>query len=218
MAANTPPGPGVDASGQAVLDPTKNVLQLVDAAIKRQDDLRKMDHKALRRESKLRAYYEERLREGEAERLDAIRANDQGQVQRAAEVSATTATTLAQTLAQTAEAMRTQVQAAATVTATALDAKIAPLQTAIGDLQRFQFEYAGGKSQVVEARDAAADNKPVLDAIAMLVAAQNQNAGGQAKTTDNRLWIGLAISAVVMGFMFLSLLISAGALAFALTR
>ncbi len=34
------PGIGVDARGGQVIDPTKNVLDLVEAAIRRQDDLR----------------------------------------------------------------------------------------------------------------------------------------------------------------------------------
>lgn len=34
------PGVAVDARGNAVIDPTKNVLDLVQAAIRRQDDLR----------------------------------------------------------------------------------------------------------------------------------------------------------------------------------
>lgn len=34
------PGIGVDSKGSAVIDPTKNVLDLVEASIKRQDDLR----------------------------------------------------------------------------------------------------------------------------------------------------------------------------------
>jgi len=35
-----PPGPGVDSEGRAVIDPTRNVLDLVAAANRRQDDLR----------------------------------------------------------------------------------------------------------------------------------------------------------------------------------
>lgn len=38
--ADPNPGPGVDASGDPVIDPTRNVLDLVAAAIARQDDLR----------------------------------------------------------------------------------------------------------------------------------------------------------------------------------
>jgi hypothetical protein len=48
MTPNTPPGPGVDASGQAVKDPTENVLDIVKAAIQRQDDLRAVEAVATR--------------------------------------------------------------------------------------------------------------------------------------------------------------------------
>ena len=42
MATQPPTGIGVDAYGGAVIDPTKNVLDLTDAANRRQDDLREM--------------------------------------------------------------------------------------------------------------------------------------------------------------------------------
>lgn len=43
-------GPSTDAHGNPVVDPTKNVLQLVAAAIQRQDDLRKAESEAIRAE------------------------------------------------------------------------------------------------------------------------------------------------------------------------
>ena len=43
------PGPGVDRFGTPVVDPTQNVLDLVEAAIKRQDDLRMADRNYLER-------------------------------------------------------------------------------------------------------------------------------------------------------------------------
>ena len=177
-------GPAVDRYGNPVLDPTKNVYSLVDAAMlrqddlrlaseKRQDDLRNADANHARELAAVRAHHAAELRAIETARLDAIRNVDNVAVQRAAEVSATQAATLAQTLAQTAEAMRTQVAAAATVTATALDAKIAPLQNAIGDLQRFQFEAQGQKTQVVET---------------------------QAITGGSRAWVGIAV-ALTLGLL-----------------
>lgn len=191
MSANTSPGPATDAAGQAVLDPTKNVLQLVDAAIKRQDDLREMDHKAMRREMRVRAYYEGKLRDKESERLDAIRDRDVNAVAAAAADARATAQTLAQQVADTAEAARQAMAAAAVANATSLRAEIAPLQKDIADLRQSQYEGVGAKGQVTES---------------------------QAKSSNQGLWIGLAISGVVMLFGFLSVLIAAGALAFALTR
>ncbi|HEY9413122.1 MAG TPA: hypothetical protein VIQ30_00050, partial [Pseudonocardia sp.] len=75
----------MDSKGQPVLDPTKNVLDLVEAAIKRQDDLREMESQHQREIGDLRHQYEKELRKAETARIDAIRAVDVGAVNRAAE-------------------------------------------------------------------------------------------------------------------------------------
>jgi hypothetical protein len=158
------PGPGVDRFGTPVVDPTQNVLDLVEAAIKRQDDLREMQARYVSqigqmREDRatyvaeLRADYETKLREAESARIDAIRAVDVGAVNRAAEVSATQASTLATQVATSAEALRGQVEAARQQTATALAAALEPIQKDIQDLRRAQYEAQGQKTQVVETRD-----------------------------------------------------------------
>lgn len=73
------PGPGVDSTGIPVLDPTANVLALVAAAIKRQDDLRDQEARHVREMLSLRSQYEEKLRDKESARLDAIRTIDVGE-------------------------------------------------------------------------------------------------------------------------------------------
>jgi hypothetical protein len=147
------PGPGIDRHGTPVIDPTKNVLDLVAAAIERQDDLRGLESRHLRELADLRAGYDQRLREAETARIDAIRAVDVGAVNRAAEVSATQAQTLATQVTVSAETLRTQVTAAATAASTALSAALGPIQKDIADLRRAQYEAQGQKTQVVEARD-----------------------------------------------------------------
>ena len=147
------PGPGVDQYGQPVVDPTKNVLDLVSAAIERQDDLRTLESQHLRELADLRAHYDARLREAETARIDAIRAVDVGAVTRAAEVAATQAQTLATQVTVSAETLRTQVAAAATAASTALSAALEPIQKDIADLRRAQYEAQGQKTQVVETRD-----------------------------------------------------------------
>jgi hypothetical protein len=142
----------VDAAGNPVVDPTANVLQLVDAAIQRQDDLRNLEAHHTREMANLRAMYDAKLRQAETSRIDAIRAVDVGAVQRAAEVGATQATTLAAQVATSAETLRTQVAAAATASQVSLAAALVPLQEAIADLRRAQYESAGQKSQVGETR------------------------------------------------------------------
>jgi hypothetical protein len=158
------PGPGVDRFGTPVVDPTQNVLDLVNAAIKRQDDLREMQARyvarigEMREEhatyiAELRALYQKELREAETARIDAIRAVDVGAVNRAAEVSATQAATLATQVATSAEALRGQVEAARQQTATALSAALEPIIRDIADLRKSQYEAQGIKAQTIETRD-----------------------------------------------------------------
>jgi hypothetical protein len=151
-------------------DPTQNVSDLLDAAeshfehklnaeIRRQDDLREamldsrkveVDH--LHEIMSIRTNYEEKLREAEAKRIDAIRAVDVAAVQQTATVSAVAATTLAAQVATSAETLRTQVQAAATAATVALAAALEPIQKDIGELRRYQYEQAGQRVQVLETK------------------------------------------------------------------
>lgn len=182
------PGPGVDRFGQPVFDPSKNVLDLVEAAIQRQDDLREMQarygtqigemrevhardvaelrssydaqlREAARRSEERLDYKDQQLRAAETARIDAIRAVDVGAVNRAAEVSATQATTLATQVATSAEALRGQVEAARQQTATALAAALEPIQKDIQDLRRAQYEAQGQKTQVVETRETHSEQR-----------------------------------------------------------
>jgi hypothetical protein len=157
-------GMGVDRQGGPVVDPTKNVLDLVESAMRRQDDLRNLvaHHATEMRKlvashtdevARLRAHYDEELRKAETARIDAIRAVDVGAVNRAAEVSAQQATTLAAQVATSAETLRTQVAAAATAATVALAAALQPIQKDIADLRQAQYQAQGEKTQVVETRD-----------------------------------------------------------------
>jgi CHAT domain-containing protein len=146
------PGLGVDAAGDPVVDPTQNVLNLVTAAIQRQDDLREAAASHQREMAILRADYDEKLRRAETARIDAIRAVDVGAVNRAAEVSAQQATTLAAQVATSAETLRTQVAAAASAATTALAGALEPIQKDIADLRKAQYEAQGVKTNVGETR------------------------------------------------------------------
>jgi hypothetical protein len=153
------PGAGVDAAGNPVLDPTKNVLDLVEAAVVRLNDLRTADKEHRReldeerREHRLEVRgLQKDLRDAETARIDAIRAVDVGAVQRAAEVQADVATALANQVALSAETLRNTVSETATAGATALAQALDPLQKAIDDLRRAQYEQQGQKQQVVEGR------------------------------------------------------------------
>jgi hypothetical protein len=166
------PGPGVDAAGVPVIDPTQNVLDLVQAAIQRQDDLREADGKTLQAESvhlrelmALRADYEDRLRKAESRRIDAIRAVDVDAVRRATEVAELRAATLQAQVQAAAEAMRTTQASASQSAAEALANAIKPLADALQAVQQQQFLQAGGKAQVVESRANAGETRLNLGAI-----------------------------------------------------
>lgn len=182
------PGPGVDRYGSPVVDPTKNVLDLVRAAIERQDNLREAESRHIRELASIRAEYdaqlrqqdqdkavlrsgyEEKLRTQESARIDAIRAVDVGAVTRAAEVSATQAATLATQQQASADALRGQVEQARIATADALAQALAPITKSIEDLRAAQYQQQGEKSSKVEtgseARDAVVIEQARIEAAA----------------------------------------------------
>jgi protein-tyrosine-phosphatase len=166
MANETPPGPGVDIRGNPVIDPTANVIAILEAAVKRQDDLREAeallnhardDH--LKEMATLRARHSWEIRKAEADRLDSIRAVDQSQIQRAAEVQAAAALTLAKQVADSAETLRKQVADTQQASDAALENALKPIQAAIDDLRKTQYEQQGQKQQVVDTRDVSAGRR-----------------------------------------------------------
>jgi hypothetical protein len=165
------PGPAVDRTGQPVIDPSRNVLDLVEQRDRRQDDLREMQARYVSqigqmREghaqyiAELRAQYGTELRIGETARIDAIRAVDVG-----------AAAILANQVAASAEALRGQVEAARQQTATALAAALEPIQKDIQDLRRAQYEAQGKQGQVVESRDVRAESRLNVNVVIAAVAA-----------------------------------------------
>lgn len=161
---NDEPGPGVDAQGRAVIDPTANVIANLDAAVKRLDDLREMESKHIREVMSLRAKHYAELRKAEAARLDAIRAVDVAAVGQAATTATAQAAALASQVAVSAETVRTQLEATAKAAASALATSLQPMTDAIADLRRVQYEAQGQKTQVVEARSASSLTTQVLAA------------------------------------------------------
>ncbi len=206
-----------DAHGELLTDPSKNVLDLVEAGMLRQDDLRIAERRLRRAEmghvhqmAKLREKYAAKLRKAEAKRIDAIRAVDVGAGNRAAEVAADAASALAAQLVATAEANRVQVESTRAATADSLAQALTPIQSDIRALRDAQSETLGGKEQVITGRSAADDMKPLVDAIERLVARDNQAQGANVQAVDTRtertgrnqsigLWIagtGTAVAAI----------------------
>jgi len=134
-------GPGVDAQGRPVVDPTQNVRELVVAAIERQDDLRILDSQWRDKMSARDLEHAREMRAAEAARIDAIRAVDVENVRQRAVEAEQRASTLANTVAATASAFDAKL-------VTELD----QLKKDIADLRRVQYEGVGQKTQVVETR------------------------------------------------------------------
>lgn len=191
-------GPATDAYGVPVVDPTKNVLDLVEAAVKRIDDLRDAERMLIQAERRhtrelvdMHAKHTQRMQAKETERIDAIRRVDAEVASRAQAVQAAQAATLAGQVAAAAEAMRTSQAAATQASQEALTRVVTPLQAAIDDLRRAQYEQQGKTSQVIETRDVKSDQR-----------------GGSN--------LAVAVAAGIVGT--LSLLIAAGALITVIVR
>ncbi|HSX22682.1 MAG TPA: hypothetical protein VLE97_07930 [Gaiellaceae bacterium] len=199
------PGPGVDAAGRPVVDPTYNVFALVEAETKRQDDLRDLTTLMLEREMLLRAEHARAIDAKNGElgaleriRLDSIRTVDVAAVQRAAEVATEAVQTLAAQRASDAEAVRSS-----------LASTVKPMLDAIAELQRAQYELQGARVGVADKTDSSAElalvMKPMVDAIRLLTEERSERAGGAAQVIQQRAtWttqqttIGLFIAAAAL--------------------
>jgi hypothetical protein len=152
-------GPGVDRYGNEIIDPTKNVLDLVAAAIQRQDDLREKDTNHLVEIVRLRSDYDKELRKAESARIDAIRAVDVAAVQRAAEVAAEAVQTLAAQVPITAEAVRTSLAAA-----------LNPILNDIAELRKVQYEQQGQRAASTEQKTDRTDIRTLVLGLLVVLA------------------------------------------------
>jgi hypothetical protein len=147
-ATSQPPGPGVDAQGRAVIDPTVNVIALNEAANKRQDDLREMSIQHIQETLRMHIDHakelrgaDKELRQAESDRLDAIRAVDVQNVQTATTAAEARASVLAQQVVTTADAFRT-----------ALSSALEPYGTNIETLRQSMFILQGERAKTTESR------------------------------------------------------------------
>ena len=176
-----------------VPDPTRNVLrtvkiesrrlrEMLDLQIKRSDDLRTQENFNVQEQMKARWESLRELRTAEAARIDSIRAVDVAAVASAALVSATQTTTLAGQVSAAADAMRAQQAATAQASQEGLTQALRPLQAAIDDLRRSQYEAQGQKTQIVETH-AKSSNVGLIVGIVV----------GLFSTTIGSLMLGLAL-------------------------
>ncbi len=135
-------------------DPTANVSNQLSAAVKRIDDLRKMEakcadksEKSERRHAKelaeLRDDFNRQLVAAEAKRIDAIRVVDVNAVSVANERAIAQAAILAKQVAESADALRTLVSTTAAAVAQQLQQMSQQFSDRLSQLERAQYEGAG---------------------------------------------------------------------------
>jgi hypothetical protein len=232
------PGIVVDARGQPVIDPTKNVLDLVEAAIRRQDDLRNALDKLLQTEisaqekisqlrydhaqvlaaaqaarldgeARIRAEYNEKLSIAEAKRIDAIRAVDVNAVTTASQRSDVQATALANQVNQSAEVLRNQ----ATTNAEALRQLVATTAATAAAAQQQQFAALSSRITTLEQVGAEGKGKtayqdPVIQDLLREVRNLSQSRVGATATETGRGEVAAWVLAGIMMLIALGGLIS----------
>lgn len=125
------------------IDPTANVIALVDAAMKRQDDLRDLESRHVEAVARLREDHHEKVRELESNRLDAIlRASTVSRESEASGVQ-TAVRELANVTDRNAETLRNQVATTAAAQASTLAAMVAQINDRISALEKSAYEGAG---------------------------------------------------------------------------
>lgn len=186
-AYRTPPG-----NGKA--DPTGNVLQLVDAAVQRLDDLREAETRRIDEKMVAQAESDGKLREAEAKRIDAIRAVDVNAVAVAAERSTQQATVLANQVAASAETLRGLVATTAAATATQLQQIVSPLTDRVALLEKGMYEGTG-KAAVTDPQITALLNE--MRAVRENNTLQKGTGAGMEKMGG---WIVAAVLAIVTVF------------------
>jgi hypothetical protein len=179
-------------------DPTANVLNLVDASIKRIDDLRAAESKRIddlrqlekelriladkriddlmlaesrrvNEQAVMRDVFYEKQRDSEALRINAIRAVDVGAVATANERATQTANTLATQVSQTAETARSLVASSATSIAAAQSAFATAINERITNLEKLQNQNQG--------QNAPAQVRENTAQIAAIQKTQNESVG-----------------------------------------
>ena len=149
-------GPATDQKNNPVVDPTDNVMKLVEASNQRQDDLRNAENRRIEEGMKhiefvanLRAEYAEKLSSAEAKRIDAIRAVDVNAVAVASQRAADQATVLANQVLQSADTLRAALTATATTIAAQMESKFSGIIERVALLEKANYE-GQGRSKVAD--------------------------------------------------------------------
>jgi len=179
------------------IDPTANVLKLVEEAVKRLDDVSKLNKelqaseiKRLDQRIEWHVQSTDKLTTAEAKRIDALRAGDVAAVATANERATASASILANQVAASADIQRNLVATTATTVAAQLQLISTQLIERIAALEKAQYENKG-KTGVTD---------PMLGDLVTEIRALNgfkSNTVGEKKGTNNMIgWIFAAIMAI----------------------
>lgn len=194
----------VDATGAPAIDPTENVLALVDAAQERSEAIRVLtaevaDAKLSRIEAlvALRAEHAKEIRQLESDRLDKIRMVDVLAANTAAERAQVAIQTLATTTTANADTLRSMVSATAAAIASQTAITNAALTERIASLEKSSYTGAG--------KQALAD--PMLTELIMeMRSLRHTQVGGAGKSEGKTAMWGYVVGAVG----FIGMLIAIG--------
>lgn len=197
----------VDATGAPAIDPTENVLALVDAAQERSEAIRALTAEvAEARLSKiealvaLRAEHAKEIRQLESDRLDKIRMVDVLAANTAAERAQVAIQTLATTTTANADTLRSMVSATAAAIASQTAITNSALTERIASLEKSSYTGAG--------KQAVADPM-ITELVTEMRALRISQAAGAGKSQGSHAMWGY----VAAGFGFLLTLGSLAALA-----
>lgn len=209
-------GPSTDRRNDPVVDPTANVLLILDAAVRRQDDLRESESNHIRELMRLTSSYEDKLATAEANRINAIRAVDVAAVGVAADRAAQQAGVLANQVSTSAETLRTLVASTSTALAEQLTQIITPITARIAVLERAQYEGAG-KAGVIDPQvsQLVSEVRATREAVALGTGTRQ---GGRDQVVEGRDQTRLVL-AIIAGFVgFLGFLMGVAGFAYAVTK
>jgi hypothetical protein len=166
----------VDAQGGQVIDPTENVLALVDVEKQHQADIRAMEHQ-----------YQNDMRHAESRRLDDLA---ELRVQYEARISEV----LTVQVKTTSELISTQLDKVTTALGLQITSSVNSLLERIGQLERFRWEV-GGKTSVQDPALSATLSQMVT-AIAALQATRDQGEGKHLGRSEMFAWAVAVVGAV----------------------
>jgi hypothetical protein len=188
-------GPATDRENKPVIDPTENVMKLVQASAKRADDLSLVESKWQRRWIKselcrienlvtqqkefslMRASHQEALDEKESARIDSIRQVDREEVAKTAAQANLAIATLAKQTTDLATTLQTQVQSTASAAETRRTADMSEVNKRVSALELAGSASAGKQTVADPAMEAL--TKQVAALVNLQQSGMGERRGGQ---------------------------------------